>query len=267
MVDFINEVEEELRKDKYNDLLRKFGPYIVAVIIIIVAATGYIEYQKYSKGVVARKASASFMVADEIEKTGDLLGAIEKFIALSEVAPEGYSGLALSRAAGLKLQLGDLTGAVSLFDRASAAFTKPVHKDLAGLKAAYLLMQQERYDDVTTRASALIVEDAPYADLARELLAYAALKSDDTEAARTHFGYLARVPGVLSGVQRRAENALTLMNANREVPVPDAVTDIDSPESVETGAVATETDQTPAPEQGLAPEQENVEEANEEANE
>jgi len=33
VVDFINEVEEELRKDEYNRLLRRYGPYILAVIV------------------------------------------------------------------------------------------------------------------------------------------------------------------------------------------------------------------------------------------
>ena len=48
MVDFINEVEEELRKDEYNRLLRRYGPYILAVIVAIVAGTGFLEYQKYT---------------------------------------------------------------------------------------------------------------------------------------------------------------------------------------------------------------------------
>ena len=39
MVDFINEVEEELRKDDYNRLLKKYGPLIGAVLSLIVAGT------------------------------------------------------------------------------------------------------------------------------------------------------------------------------------------------------------------------------------
>lgn len=220
MVDFINEVEEELRKDKYNDLLKKFGPLIVTIIVAIVAVAGYVEFKKYTDGVEARKASASFVAADKLAESGDLQAGIDKFVALAEVAPEGYAGLSYSRAAALKIQLGDLAGAVSLLDRASAAFTKPVHKDLAGLKAAYILMDEGRYDDVTARASLLAVDKAPYADLAKELLAHAALQSGDEEAARTQFTYLSNVPGVLNGVKARAEQSLLLLNANRTVPAP-----------------------------------------------
>ena len=220
MVDFINEVEEELRKDKYNDLLKKFGPLIVAIIVAIVAVAGYVEYKKYSDGVVARKASASFVAADKLEKTGDLQAAIAKFVALAEVAPEGYAGLSYTRAAALKVQLGDMAGAVNLFDQSSAVFVKPVHKDLASLKAAYILMDEERYDDVKARASSLVTDKAPYADLAKELLAHAALRSGDENGARTQFTYLSNAPGVLNGVKVRAEQSLLLLNANRVVPPP-----------------------------------------------
>ena len=220
MVDFINEVEEELRKDKYNDLLKKFGPFIVAVIVAIVAVAGYIEFKKYTDGVAAREASASFVVADKLAESGDLQSAIDKFVALAEVAPPGYAGLSLTRAAALKVQLGDLSGAVNLLDQSAAAYVKPVHKDLAGLKAAYILMDEGRYDDVKARASALSTDKAPFEDLAKELLAHAALQSGDEAAARTQFTYLSNVPGVLPGVKNRAEQSLLLMNANRTVPAP-----------------------------------------------
>ena len=221
MVDFINEVEEELRKDKYNTLLRKFGPYIIGLIIAVIAATGFLEFQKYSKSKKARSTSASYVAATKLAETGDLQAAIDRFIALSEVAPSGYAGLSLSRAAGMKVQLGDMEGAVSLFDRSADAFTMPLHKDLSSLKAAYLLMDQGRYDDVKARLSAISGDDAPFRDLAKELSAHATLKSGDTESARKQLTYLSNVPGVLSGVKTRAGQTLTLMNASRPVSTPD----------------------------------------------
>jgi len=237
LVDFINEVEEELRKDKYNQLLRKFGPYIVAVIIIVVAATGFYEYRNYKTAQTAKAASAAYESAGKIEKTGDIQGAIVKFTALAEIAPDGYAGLSLTRAAGLKVQLGDMNGAVVLFDRAVGKFNKPIHKDLAGLKAAYILLDLGRYDDVLVRAGTLAVDGAPYQDLAKELLAHAALQSGDMDTARTGFTYLSNAPGVASGVQSRAAQALALINAERVVPVPTLsqsgiVTDTDTDNTV-----------------------------------
>ncbi len=215
MVDFINEVEEELRKDKYNALLRKYGPYIVGAIIIIVAATGFVEYRKYSELKIAKAASASYISAGELEKQGKLEQAINKFIALSEKAPNGYSGLALNRAAAIQLRLGEYNKAISLYDRASEKFSDPLHKDLAQLKILYILMDQGRYDDVRARAGSLA--DGPYRDLARELAAQASLKSGDEIQARRDFTYLTNTPGVGEGIKARAGQALALIKAKSSI--------------------------------------------------
>ena len=179
------------------------------------------EYRDYSGSKTARATSKSYVAASGLADVGDLQGAITKFVALSEVAPSGYAGLSLSRAAGIKVQLGDMAGAVSLFDRSANAFTKPRHKDLSSLKAAYILMDQGRYDDVKARMSAISSDDGPFKDLAKELAAHATLKSGDAEGARTQLTYLSNVPGVLPGVKSRAGQALALMNANRPVTAPE----------------------------------------------
>ena len=233
MVDFINEVEEELRKDKYNQLLRKFGPYIVAVIIIIVAATGFYEYRNYSTSQTAKAASAAYESAGKIEKSGDLQAAIAKFTDLAEVAPDGYAGLSLVRAAGLKVQLGDMNGAVTLFDQAASKFDQSLHKDLASLKSAYILLDLGRYNDVQARLGILAVDGAPYQNLAKELLAQAAFRSGDIATARTGFTYLSNATGVAKGIQSRAEQALALINVDHALPLPplpnlDLITDTET---------------------------------------
>ena len=222
MVDFINEVEEELRKDKYNALLRKYGAFIVAVIIAVVAVAGFLEYQKYDAGKKARAASTSFEAARLVEAEGDLLGAIKRYEALAPLAPEGYAGLSYSKIGALKIQLGDMDGAVAAFDNSANTFSRPEHADLARLKAIYILLDEARYDDVKSRAAALDASDSPYKDLARELAAYADLRNGNPDAARSSFLYLSTAPGVIAGVKTRASQALTLMNASRPVNVPPA---------------------------------------------
>ena len=233
MVDFINEVEEELRKDKYNALLRKFGPLIIALIFAVVAGAGYVEYQKYSKSKKARATAASYTKASKLAEEGDFQAAIEKFIAISDIAPRGYAGLSLSRAAGLKVQLGDMDAAVKLFDKSANAFELPIHKDLSSLKAAYILMELGRFDEVKTRTGELALDASPYKDLAKELLAYASMNTGDAETAREQFTYLSNAPGVLSGVKARAKQAMSLLNANVALsPLEVTIEDLPAPEPV-----------------------------------
>ena len=72
MVDFITEVEEELRKDDYNRLLKKYGPFIALVLFLIVAGAAFIEWRKYSNDKTAQQVAAIYTAADESLEDGDL---------------------------------------------------------------------------------------------------------------------------------------------------------------------------------------------------
>jgi len=223
VVDFINEVEEELRKDDYNALLKKYGPLIAGVIVLIIAGTGFLEWRKSADDRSARATSASFVRAMETASKGDNDAALSQLLELSEVAPEGYAGLSLMQAAAIKLELGERGEAVRLFDQAAQKFTLPRHAQLAQLKAAYILAGNGAYDDVQGRTGPLIAQGAPYEFLARELLGFADQQSGDAAGAREQFGYLDTIPGVPPTIKERASQSLSLMNAADALKEPEPV--------------------------------------------
>jgi len=212
MVDFISEVEEELRKDDYNKFLRKFGPLIIGLLIAVVAAVAFLEWRDYDSERTARAASFSYLEADELLQDGQLDQASRAFLALADVAPDGYAGLSLMRAAIIAADRGNDAEAIRLYDAASARFKLPRHSQLAALKAAYIVANRGAWADVEQRVGRLADEGAPYEFLARELLATAALNQGEPERARAEFAYLDTIPGVPETIARRAEQALILMN-------------------------------------------------------
>ncbi len=211
MVDFINEVEEELRKDDYNKLLKKYGPAIAAVIVLIIAGTAFLEWQKSSDDRVARAASASYVSAADLAAEGRSEQAVNAFLALSERAPKGYAGLSLMRAAGVEVEQGNQARAVELYDQAAKEFKMSRHADLAKLKAAYILADQGAYGDVQARLDPLAAKDAPYEFLARELAGFTAYQTGDMNTARQEFTYLNSIPGVPPSIAERAGQFLTLV--------------------------------------------------------
>lgn len=224
MVDFINEVEEELRKDDYNRLLKKYGPAIGVILFLVVAGAGFIEYRKYADDKKAQAVSAVYTAADKKLDEGNPDTAVAAFADLGATGPDGYAGLALMRAAAIRQDQGDVLGAVQFFDQAAEKFSLPRHKQLAQLKAAYLMADQGAYADVIGRVSPLAERDAPYEFLARELLGYAHSEAGDTASAREQFAYLTSVPGVPATVKQRAEQSMALMGTKATLSAPEPLT-------------------------------------------
>lgn len=234
MVDFIHEVEEELRKDSYNELLRKFGPWIIGACVLIVAATGAYEYFKTADARAAKAASISYVEAAKMVEDGDRDAAIARYVAIGQKAKPGYAGLSLMQAAALKLEDGERAEALRLFDQAAQTFDTDLHKQLANLKAAYILADDGRYDDVNQRLTGLAESGQPFEYLARELKGFVALAQDDVKSAKSEFSYLARSPDVSEGIRNRAEQVLALTPSLAVAPIPaETPTDIDAPTPAE----------------------------------
>ena len=236
MVDFISEVEEELRKDDYNKFLRKFGPVILGLLIAVVAFVGYLEWRDYAQDRTARAAAASYLAADDLLNDGRPDAAAAEWLKLADVAPDGYAGLSLMRAAVIAAEQGNAAEAVRLYDAAADRFELRRHTDLAKLKAAYVLANQGQWGDVSLRVDELLAEGAPYEYLARELAASAALAQGQDGEARDQFTYLNTIPGVPPTIARRAEQALTLMDVSAAVPTPTDTTsegELPAPEGTE----------------------------------
>ena len=217
MVDFISEVQEELRKDDYNRWLKKYGPLIGFVIFLIVAGTGFMEWQKYKAEQVSEQTSYEFIEIVESIGSGEA-NAVSSFTSLSETGPEGYAWVALKRAAELELDKGNKEAAVALFDKAAAAAVKIRHKQLAELKASYTLATMGDFEAVKKRLPPLFEKDQPYQFLARELMALAAQKTGDVKAARMHLSYIETNPGATESVVRRAKQNLMLLNYEQVDP-------------------------------------------------
>lgn len=242
MVDFISEVQEELRKDDYNRWLKKYGPYLAAVIVLIVAVTGYFQWKEYRDQLTSENTSYDFI--EIVDSVGtDNSKAIAGFTALSETAPNGYAGISLLRAAELELTNGEKEKAVILLDRAAATFTKKRHSQLAQLKAAYIMAGQGNYEDVRRRVEPLAVKDEPYQYLARELMAHAATQMNDLQTARMQLSYIENNPGAPETIAARAKQTLMLLNGQPNAAIEDTIindgsivqeTEEEAPKPVET---------------------------------
>ncbi len=215
MVDFIEEVEERLRSDRYGAMARRFLPwFIAAVAAIIIGWLGMWGYRTWQDRNIGAASQAYDKGLQALEQ-GDETGAYADFGALGKSGPAGYRTLALMQQGDIRAAAGKSAEAAALFDSAAKSAPNPIFHDLAALKAAEALLDTAPYPQLATRLNALIGEGKPFSLKAREALAMAKLAAGRTAEARGDFQALTLTLGTSETTKSRAQTAIALIDSGQ----------------------------------------------------
>ena len=213
MVDnFLDEVREDLRSERYQSMLRRSVPWAIGVVVATALALGGWFGWKAWNDSRLNKASEAYSAGLESAAGGDSAKANAKFDEAAKAGPAAYKALALMHQGGLRMGEGKTQEAVALFDRAAEADKDPMVADIARLKSALALMDTAPYAVIETRLKPLLDEKRPYRIAAREALAMAKLKAGKFVEARSDFGLLTLAPDVPDSMRQRAQAAITLID-------------------------------------------------------
>ncbi len=217
MVDFIEEVEEQLRSDRYRALASRWLPWVgAAVIATVIGWLGVWGYNTWRDRNIA-SASVAYDKAMTTLGQGDETGAFSQLTPIAQTGPAGYKTLALMLQGNIRLNAGKGTEAAALYDSAAKAAPNPIIGDLARLKAAEALMDTAPYPQLQTRLTVLIGDKKPFDLEAREALAMAKLAAGKTAEARGDLNALTLMLGVSQSMRGRAGAAIALIDSG-EVP-------------------------------------------------
>ncbi len=198
---FINEVNEELQRDRLYTVMRKYGWIAIAAVLLIVGGAAYNEWQKAGARAEAQALGDALTSALEeadpaaqsaafaaIGTEGDAR-AVVAFLAAAS-GPDGASDAALE---GLKALAQD-------------ADLSRIYKDMAALKLTMTgtLSAAERVEMLTPLTSA----GAPYRTLAEEQLALADIETGNLEAAISRLQALLQDDDASQPLRARAEQLI-----------------------------------------------------------
>jgi hypothetical protein len=212
---FIEEVTEDVRRDKLFGYMRRYGWIAVALVLLVVGGAAWREYS------AAQTRAAA-------EATGDaLLDALNQddMAARAEaIAQIGTDGPAVAVTALLtaatQQEAGQLDAArATLAELAINQEVPAMYRDLAGFKSAMLPS-----DDPAVRMLALeqlAQPGQPFRLMALEQIAYVKLNDGDRDAAVATLQSIVEDAAVSRGLRERAQ---TLMVALGE-PIPEPVTE------------------------------------------
>ncbi len=218
---FIDEVNEEVQRDRLFNILRKYGWIGLVLVALVVGGAAFNEWRK------ARAQS-------EAQALGDaLLAAIRtddpaaRAAALAAVpAPGDAAALRDLLQAAALTQAGETAAAADLLNAlADTPGLDPVYGDLARLKA--VMTGEGAPDARIALLSELARPGAPYRLLALEQIAIAEAESGDAEAAIATATTLIEDAAVSRGLRERAQNLIVALGG----PVPDGAADVTAPDA------------------------------------
>ncbi|MEL6915852.1 MAG: hypothetical protein AAFP13_15260 [Pseudomonadota bacterium] len=170
---FIAEVEEELRRDRFAALLRRYGWIAALAVIALVGGTAWNEYRKAAIETAAEARGDAINAALTLPSAG----------ARAQALADADGILAAFLAASEFQSAGDLDGAADILAALAADPDTPVlYRDLAQIKRLAIdtgTSPEER----ALVLSALSAPGAPYRTVAEEMAALDLIAAGETEDA------------------------------------------------------------------------------------
>lgn len=209
----LQEIEEDLARQRYEKLWKKWGPYIVGAGLLIVAATAGVTGYKSYKLEQAQKTTSAYvdMVLKSREAKDDLVGKFQAYG--DENKGTALAAFARLKAADAALKLDKKDEAVKIYDELAVDKTVDTnYRQLADVLAVQTLLDSGDASALEARLQPLMKEDCIWRFTAKELAGYLAIRVGDKEKAKVIFGELKAMPGAPPSITARSGDVLAWLN-------------------------------------------------------
>ena len=184
MSDIFDEVDEDVRRERFTKLWERYGNLFIALAVLVVLGVAAWRGYDYWRTKQAEQFGAQFSAAVALADQGKHDEAEKAFAAIADKGTTGYRALAKLREAA-EIEKRDPKAAAAAYEDVAhnASVGQPL-QDFAALRAGLLLVDSAPLADVDRRLAPLATGTGPFRHSAREALAVAAWKAGDIAAMR-----------------------------------------------------------------------------------
>jgi len=182
--DIFREVDEEVRREQLKKLWDRYGSYAMAAAVLIVAGIAAWRGYGWWEARRAAEAGAAFESASTLADAGKHSEAEAAFARIVSDGTSSYRHLARVREAA-ELAHTDAKAAISVYDKIAAdGAVGPVLQDLAGVRAAAILINDGAFAEAERKLEPLAAGDRTFRHTARELLVLAMWRAGNAAATK-----------------------------------------------------------------------------------
>ncbi|WP_028914028.1 hypothetical protein [Pseudorhodobacter ferrugineus] len=211
---FIEEVTEEVRRDRLFATFRKYGWIAILLVFGIVGGAAYTEWQKATDATEAKAFGDSILTALDADSSEARRTALEGAAA----AADGNSDrLAIQKLLLASDPAADKMGTLKALDAVAADASVPqIYRDLAALRRVIVAGPDM---DISARRAALdplAIPGRAFRTLALEQMAFLSVEAGDTAAAITQLRALSTDQEAPAGLRQRATQMIEALGGETE---------------------------------------------------
>ena len=202
---FLREVDENLRRDRARDFAKKYGKWLIAAVVLFLAASGgWIYWQHYQRQQSEREVEQLAEVYKTIS-SGNFKGAGEKLDKLSESNQPAVRASAIFTRAALAVEDKDLKLATAKYRQAAEDddLAQP-YRDMALIRQTALEFDSLKPEEVISRLQPLTKPGNPWFGSAGEMTAAALIKQGKKAEAGRLYTAIAKDKSVPETIRARA---------------------------------------------------------------
>ena len=218
---FKREVDENLRRDQMQDAAKRYGGWIIAAVVLLLAAIGGYLYWRNHEAKVAAQESEQLSAAYDRVAAGNVKGAAADLVPLSTSSNDMVRASALLGRAALALRQSDRKGASDLFKQISSDDSIPQSfRDLATVRGTAVDFDTMKPDAVIARLAPLSQPGGAFFGSAGEMTAIAMLAKGDKPGAGAMFARIAADKQVPESIRSRAVQIAGTLGVDASASMP-----------------------------------------------
>ena len=212
MADIFREVDEDLRRDRAQDLWRRYGVYFLAAALLVVLATAAFVAWREWQARELRIQGAQLVAATELASKGRTQEAVTSLAEFARRADDGYALLARLEEAALRIKQGDVAGAVAAYESVAGSDAPQTYRDLAVILLALNTLDTADPAAMTRRLAPITASENPMRFSALELTALLEQKAGNATRAREIYQQLSDDAAAPAPMRERAREMLRALS-------------------------------------------------------
>lgn len=220
---FLREVDEDLRRDRFETFARTYGKWIALAVVLFLAAVGaWLYWQNQQQEKAAQRTEELTAIYDDIG-AGNVDQAKRRLQPLESADSPVVRALALLTQGAVALEANDRAGALGKYKALAADEDAPdPYRNLALIRATALEFDTIKPEEVIARLQPLTEAGNPFFGSAGELTAMAHLKQGQRERAGRMFAAIAADEQVPETIRSRAVQIAGTLGVDASAALPQA---------------------------------------------